>query len=238
MTPEQAAHDTAAAVVREGGRFMGDPACYARGADLGFTDFDFYIAGRAGALGDVPADVVVAALVFFAPKVVHERWDRARGVMPPRDAAAAFAGWAHEWADQHLPDGIDYARLAALLGRVVDGAPVAGAPIFAGWRTLSLPTNPKALALHHLNGVREMRGALHGAAILTVGLTPIEAMSVRSPKALKATGWDVEPLDPKPFAERWQLAEARTDRMVGRRLAVLDAAELDEFVELCGGLHS
>ena len=36
MTPEQAAHDTQAAVVRVPARFMTDSATYARGAELGF----------------------------------------------------------------------------------------------------------------------------------------------------------------------------------------------------------
>ena len=46
---------------------MTDPATYAYGAELGFEGMDFYVAGRGGALGDVPADVVAAAFVFFAP---------------------------------------------------------------------------------------------------------------------------------------------------------------------------
>ena len=58
MTPEQAAHDTAAIVVRTPAGFMTDPATFARGAALGFEGMDFYVAGRGGALGDVPADVV------------------------------------------------------------------------------------------------------------------------------------------------------------------------------------
>ena len=33
---------------------MTDPATYAYGAELGFEGMDFYVAGRGGALGDVP----------------------------------------------------------------------------------------------------------------------------------------------------------------------------------------
>ena len=78
----------------------------------------------------------------------------------------------------------------------------------------------RALALHRLNALRELRGALHGAAVLTVGLQPVEAIVVRTPRRCSSVfGWTDAPLDAAPFIERWALAEARTDRMVGRHLA-------------------
>ena len=120
---------------------------------------------------------------------------------------------------------LDWAELATLLGRVVAFAPVAGAPLFAGWRELPEPTDEPALALHRLNALRELRGALHGAAVLTVGLAPIEAIVVRTPTMIPMAGWTEVPEDASPFNERWALAEARTDRMFGRHLGVLDGDE-------------
>jgi len=72
--------------------------------------------------------------------------------------------------------------------------------------------------------------------VLTVGLTPFEAIAVRAPKMLAALGWAHDPPDPKPFNERWNLAEARTDRMLGRHLAALDEGERVELVDLLGRL--
>ena len=236
MTPEQLAHDTRDAIVRVTGGFMTDPACYACGAALGFEGMDFYVAGRAGALGDVPADVVVATLVFFSPDAIRPAWERSAPVMPRRSAAEHFATWAHTWAEEHLPDGVDYARLATLLGAIVASASVAGVPLFAAWRTLPEPSAPKALTIHRMNAIRELRGGLHGAAVLTIGLTPVEAISVRTAAMLPVFGWTDEPADPKPLHERWNLAEARTDRMLGRRLAVLDDAERTELDELLRAL--
>lgn len=236
MTPEQAAHELREAVVRIPGGFMTDAATFTRGAELGFNGLDFYASGRAGVLGEVHADIVVAALVFFAPDLVHEAWNRSAGVMPREQAAREWAGAAHAWAIEHLPDEIDWTTVAALLGRVVHSAPVAGAPLFAGWRTLAEPDDAKALALHRLNAVRELRGALHGAAVLTVGLTPIEAISVRTPTMLAVFGWPEPYPEPKALHDRWGLAEARTDRMLGRNLAVLDGDELAELVELLAPL--
>jgi hypothetical protein len=232
MTPEQAAHDLRDAVVRVPGSFMTAASTYERGAELGFQGADFYLAGRAGVLGDVPADVVVAALVFFAPRTVHDAWARSAAVMSRQRAGAEWLASGYAWAAEHLPDDVDWDTVAALLAPVVQSAPAACAPLFAALRTFDEPEEPKALALHRLNAVRELRGALHGAAVLTVGLTPVEAVVVRTPKMLRAFGWPEPHPDAEPLHARWSLAEARTDRMLGRSLAALDDDERSELVDL------
>jgi hypothetical protein len=236
VTPEQAAHDTREAIVRVPGRFMTDAGTYAHAAELGFTGADFYIAGRGSVLGDVPAGVVTAALVFFSPDVVEPAWERSASVMPRRQTAAEWAACLHADARRHAGDDVDWPALATLLGRVVAFAAVANAPLFAGWRELSEPDDAPALALHRLNALRELRGALHGAAVLTVGLAPVEALLVRTPRMVATFGWTEAPTDPAPFNDRWALAEARTDRMFGRHLAVLDADERGALVEMLGTL--
>jgi hypothetical protein len=232
MTPEQAAHDLREAIVRIPGGFMTAASTYARGTELGFEGVDFYLAGRAGVLGDVPADVAVAALVFFAPQTVHEAWARSATVMSRHQAAAEWLSTGHAWAEEHLPDEVDWDAVGVLLAPVVRAAPAAGAPLFAALRTFDEPEEPKALAIHRLNAVRELRGALHGAAVLTVGLAPVEAVVVHTPKMLRAFGWPEPYPDAEPFHARWSLAEARTDRMLGRHLSVLDDGERRELVEL------
>jgi hypothetical protein len=237
MTPEQAAHETRDAVMRAG-LFMTKPATYEYGAARGFAGMDFYVSGRGGALGEVPAGVVAAAFVFFAPELVEEGWNRSASVMPRAQAAREWAGRLHAFARENYPAEFDSATLAALLGRVVAAASVAAAPLFAGWRALPEPEDAPALALHRLNALRELRGALHGAAVLTVGLSPIEAIIVRTPTMIPMAGWEEVPEDPAPFADRWALAEARTDRMFGRNLAVLDADERGALVDLLASLKT
>jgi hypothetical protein len=234
MTPEQAAHETREAIVRGPGRFMTDADVHAYGHSLGFAGMDFYVVGRAGVLGDVPGDVAAAALVFFAPAVVCEAWERSALVMPRLDAARAWAERGFEWSRTYFDADINWARLADLLGRVVTAAPVAGAPLFAGWRRLGAPDDPKARTLFGMNALRELRGALHGAAVLTVGLTPHEAISVRTPQMTSVFGWPEPVADTAPLNERWSLAEARTDRMLGRHFGVLDETERKELVEMLG----
>ena len=236
ITAEQAAHEMRDAVVSVPGRVMMHPATYARGAELGFEGVDFYFAGRGGVLGDVPADVVTAALVFFEPGYVRTSWARSAAAMSRREAADVWAGLFYAWARENLPEDRDWLWCTEVLRQVLDAASVAGAPLFAGWCNLPQPEDLRALAIHQLNALRELRGALHGAAVLTVGLLPAEAIAVRTPKMLRVFGWPDEPIDPEPLHQRWGLAEARTDRMFGRALSVLDGDTRAALVELLGTL--
>lgn len=242
MTPDAVASATASVVSGLASHFMTDPATYVLGADLGFDGIDFYIAGRGGALGDVAGDVVASALVFFSPATVIEGWDRARSVMAPHDAARHFIGAGHDWADAHLTNDADLGRLADLLGTMIRGASPAGAPLFAAWRTQAEPgaDRPRALVLHRLNVVRELRGALHGAAVLAHGLSPHQAVSIRQPSMLGLFGWGA----PHPDAERatehseWVASEAATDRALAPAYATLTEDQRHELCDLLATLDS
>lgn len=239
MTPEEAATATAEAISGLASHFMLDPATYAAASELGFTGMDFYAVGRGGALGDVDADVVAAAFVFFNPEAIRAAWSGGRSVMEPRDAAQHWATAAHTWAEEHIPRELDTARLAQLAGRMCAAADAAGAPVFAGWRALPEPgeDRSKALALHRLNGLRELRHALHGGAVLATGLAPVQALMVRQPFMAPVFGWQ----DPAPSGEAeqavWDAAEAATNRAFGRAFEALDDEERAEFVQLVNELQ-
>jgi len=236
MDALQATTATADAVSAIGSHFMLDGGTYKAAAELGFAGLDFYVRGRGGVLGEVDADVVTAALAFFAPDQVRSLWEAGRGVMPAAEAATAFAAACHRWADRHVPEDLDAARLAELSGQVVARAGVACAPVFAGWRALDVPSDPKRAAVHHMNALRELRFALHAAAVTTAGLTPLQAMSVRSPHMIPLFGWagpvDVEGLEPV-----WQGAEDRTNEAFSAVLGELSDAERAELVDLVNALH-
>lgn len=237
MDALQAADATAAAVSTVGSHFMLDGNTYKRGAELGFAGLDFYVAGRGGVLGDVDADVVSAAFTFFEPQHVRTQWEAARSVMTPTESADAFASCCATWAEQHVPDDLDANRLAELAGRVSAAARPACAPVFAGWRALPVPTAPKAAAVHHLNSLRELRLGLHAAAVVTEGLAPLQALSVKTPQMAQLFGWpataDTEGLQP-----RWDHAEARTTAAMAHAYEGLTDAERDELADLAGALHA
>jgi len=237
MNAEEAAGANANAVSYLPAGFMLDGATYERGGELGFDGVDFYTAGRGGALGDVDGMVVAAAFVFFNPAPVVETWERTRSVMARPDAVAAFAGCLHAWARDHLPDEVDYPRLTELLGRVIADASPSGAPLFAAWRAVPEPDDPKALALQRLNVLRELRGAAHGVSVLACGLQPLEAVLIKTPFMAPVFGW----AEPFPEVESrhdvWERAEAATNVIMGRAYGALDAGERAELVDLARTAH-
>ena len=232
MTPEEAVQATKDAVVGLPAGFMMAGYTYKRGAERGFEGIDFYFAGRAGPLGDVDASVVAAALVFFNPDTVEEAWDRSRPVMARPDAVELFVECLAAWATKRLPVEVDHTRLAELLGRVTTHASVAAAPLFAAWRALPEPADPRALALQRLNVLRELRGGLHGAAVVAAGIEPRDAVVLRTPFMTGVFGWPEPHPDVSSCRAAWEQAEAATDRVVARAYAALDDSELSELVDL------
>ena len=223
-----------------GTQFMLDLDTYVYGNGLGFSDADFYVAGRGGALGDVPAGVVSAAFVFFAPDYITASWERTASVLPRAEAAAEFAGVAHRWADAHVGDDVDVARLAVLAGRLGDAASPACAPLFAGWRALDEPSpdRPKALALHRINALRELRGAVHGACIVAQGISPHAAVARRTPYMLPVFGWQEPHPTKDEVREPWALAQGSTERAIAPIFEALEPVERAEFVELVNALQA
>ncbi|HLI75285.1 MAG TPA: hypothetical protein VKU86_15535 [Acidimicrobiales bacterium] len=232
MTPEEAVRATKDAVVGLPAGFMMAGYTYKRAAESGFEGIDFYFAGRAGPLGDVDSAVVAAALVFFNPDAVKEAWERSAKVMARRDAVALFTECLTAWATRRLPEVVDHTHLAELLGRVNSHASVAAVPLFAAWRAMPEPGEPRALALHRLNVLRELRGGLHGAAVVAAGIEPRDAVVLRTPFMTGVFGWPEPHPDVSSCQASWEQAEAATERAVARAYAVLDEGELSELVDL------
>ncbi|MGY6501200.1 MAG: SCO6745 family protein [Acidimicrobiales bacterium] len=237
MDARTAAQTTADAVGGITSKFMLDGNTYKRGAELGFAGLDFYVVGRGGVLGDVPAGVVTAAFGFFHPDHVQVQWEQGTAVMSPAEAAVAFAACSETWAAEHVPDDIDVVRLGTLASTMASGARVAGAPVFAGWLTLAVPSDPKAMAVHHLNSLRELRNACHLAGVLASGLSPAEALAIKTPQMGPIFGWaELPEVDGRQ--ELWDRAEAATDRAMAHAYEVLSEPERDEFTELANALHA
>jgi len=237
MTGDEVAKATAATVSGLSSGFMLDPGTYAAGTERGFAGLDFYFAGRGGVLGDVCADVVTAAMVFFHPDHVRTQWDSCAGIMPREEASAVFAACEARWADEHLADdaGVDWRTLADLAGKVVQGAAAGGAPLFAAWRAVDGPStehSPRQAALHQMNCLRELRLARHGAAVLVSGLDLGDAVRHRTPYMAAIFGWEEAPLA-EDVPSLWDEAERLTNQASGRDYGVLDDAEAAELVRLC-----
>jgi len=190
-------------------------------------------------LGDVDADVIASGFIFWNPTQVRAQWETGRGVMAPDAAAREWAACCAAWGDTYLADLDGADRLAALLTTVVNEASPSIASVFAGWRALPLPSSPAARAAQLVNALRELRGALHGGAVLAAGVTPAEAVAYRSPMMAPLFGWDAESVTVTDDVKaRWHGAEAATDVAMGTVLSALGDAERAELVERLAGAHA
>ena len=71
-----------------GGAWMISSEAKAAGTEHGYRGWQLYLAGRAGVLGDVSADVVHATLGFLHPDLVRSGWDAGRQVAPLPETVA------------------------------------------------------------------------------------------------------------------------------------------------------
>jgi len=89
-----------------------------------------------------------------------------------------------------------------------------------------------------VNALRELRGALHGAAILATGVTPHAAVARRTPYMLPVFGWEEPHPDKEEVRAPWADAQAATERSVAPMFEALEPAERTEFVELVNALQA
>jgi hypothetical protein len=139
-----------------------------------------YFAGRSAPMGRVGAGPVAATFFVFNPalvaKLVPACWEAAS----PEDAYAARvrgvdAAYRRLLGDEALTDpGI--AEAAELLRGAVGACDPAGRPLYAAHADLDWPEVPHLALWHGLTLLREYRGDGHIAALLSAGLTGIEAL--------------------------------------------------------------
>jgi hypothetical protein len=234
MTPADCADAVALPIGKFGTAWMLAPETFGPGIEAGFSGLDYYFCGRGGALGDVHADVVAAAMALLGREVARASWEQGRAVMPPPDAAAMFAAACAEHGRRTLPDDVDLHALGDLAGRVVEAADSSGLALFAAWRAMPVPSDAKGAAAHQLNVLRELRGGAHAAAVLAHGLRPVEAaLAAGGPKQAAFLGHR------EPFPEvtdevrrAREAAERSTTAIVAPAFDALSEDERRRFVDL------
>ncbi len=160
-----------------GSKYMLDPATAEIGKAAGYSDgFSFYFAGRGGVLGDVDADVIYSAFVFFDQPLVRKMWERGVAVEGARRAGSRYAGAADAWSIALISGFAGAARFNALAAQVVASVDVGGLSLFAGLRAEPLPANPHARTYRLVTYLRELRGCLHINAVVAEGLTGLQAV--------------------------------------------------------------
>ena len=161
------------------------PEAVAAYGELGLKGRAGYFASRSAALGVVPAPVVVAAFYNFNPVLVGESIADAWSATDPAAVLAARYAAADQALRGTLGDAItspEMRRAAALLRAAAEAVigDVAGRPLFAAHAALPWPAEPHLVLWHAQTLLREYRGDAHVAALLTAGLSGVEALATHA----------------------------------------------------------
>jgi hypothetical protein len=206
------------------------------------TGREFWVVGRAGVMGSCTPEVAAGALAFHAPDHVYEAWTHLPEGMTHFGVAEHYASRVLAWGEAALTpvfDHGDLARIDTLGRRIIDAAPSALGGIFAGWRALPRPDDLGARVALTTQILREMRGAAHIHAILSVGITPLDAILASTnapprtgPGYAERMGFTGPFRDPEEVRPQRLEAEAVTARIMEAYYAVLSPEELADFGDL------
>jgi hypothetical protein len=198
-----------------GGRWLLSREVLGTAKDNGYPNgFVYYFLGRGGVLGDVDADVVNAAFGFFKPELVRTMWEQGLQVESPRAAAARYAAACAEFGRTHLSGFGGAQRFVQLAERVVDGSPIMGLALFAGWRAEARPDDAIGRAYFLTHVLREWRGSAHVVAVAASGLTPLQSILTGSgTDRAKLFGWGETFDDVSQYEAQRAECEGLTDQI-------------------------
>ena len=159
-----------------------------------------YFAGRAAPLGAVGPAPVVALFYGFAPSMVERALPAVWQLASPARALAARLDGAvaalTAVADTEAPGrSSELGEAADLARRAASGAEIGGRALGAANAALDWPDQPIAALWHAATVLREVRGDGHVAALLTAGLSGLDAHVLRTASDLDravlqpARGW-------------------------------------------------
>jgi hypothetical protein len=169
------------------GQVYFSPECHTAYEALGFgpsprlsgqvalPDGPAYFTSRGASMGQVPGEVVAATFAVFNPEIVVPCVDIGWSLTDAATISAARDDGATGQLRRILgeePEGM--ARAADLMERMTDPLRPAGRALFAGVRSMEVPTDPVGRLWRHGDMLREYRGDSHIAAWIAAGLDPIE----------------------------------------------------------------
>jgi hypothetical protein len=143
------------------------------------TYWDGYFASRAAPLGRVPAEVVHAAFYSFADGEAARHIPSAWATIPPEASITArergSAASLRRILGDEMAGSPGLARAADLTAKAATSAPTQGRVMYAGMRSLPVPSDPVARLWHSATMLREHRGDGHVAALVGARIGGTEA---------------------------------------------------------------
>jgi hypothetical protein len=187
------------------------------------TYWDGYFASRAAPLGWVPAQVVHAAFYSFADGEAARHIPSAWETIPPEASVAArvrgSAASLRRILGDELAGSPGLVRAADLTTKAATSAPTAGRVMYAGMRTLAVPSDPVARLWHSATTLREHRADGHIAALVGARIGGTEA------HVISALAMDIHP--PESFGRIHHLPK-------GQLAAVMDGLRERGLVDTDG----
>jgi hypothetical protein len=157
------------------------PEANAKFGELGLDFLAHYFASRSAPMGAVSANVVAATFYNFNPRLVASVIPAAWATAPP----ATVTQVRYEIVETALPrvlgdelsGSAELARAATTLRHVAESIPNAdGRPLYAGHAELPWPEIPIVGLWHAITLLREYRGDGHIAALVTNGVSGLDAL--------------------------------------------------------------
>jgi hypothetical protein len=232
---ETSAAATGSAMEQAVAVFMLHPETFADSIAAGYQNpLAGYVAGRGGVLGEAAGTTVGAVFAVFEPTGLSAMWDEGVAVRGAAGAAQQYWAQTAEFGRKYFSGAQGLARIADLGEKVIAATPIAGLPLFAGWRAMPLADDAADRALQVMFVLRELRAGVHFNALVISGISPIEAhMLNKGPQYAAMFGW------PEPFADgtgkkdRYdQIEQATNRRMAELFAAALTAEEAEELAQL------
>jgi hypothetical protein len=141
-------------------------------AGFGLDFLGAYVWGRAAALGEPDAGVVVSSFAVFEPGMITTAYEHARSACPRATMLAARAEATIASLGTTLGDA-DVTPVADRLAAAVIAADRTGRPLFAGLARQPWPDDPIGRLWRACELAREHRGDGHVAASIARGLDPV-----------------------------------------------------------------
>lgn len=217
------------------GVFMLHPETFAESIAAGYTNpLAGYVAGRGGVLGEATGATVGAVFAVFEPTSLGAMWDEGIAVRGAAGAAQQYWEQTAGFGRKYLAGAQGLDRIAALGEKVIAATPIAGLPLFAGWRDMPLAQDSAGRALQVMFVLRELRAGVHFNALTNSGITPVEAhMLYQGPQYTSMFGWSEPFADGADKKDRYAEIERVTNaRMTELFAAALTPAEAQELAEL------
>jgi hypothetical protein len=141
-------------------------------AALGLNFLTGYVWGRASALGEPAAGVVVSAFAVFEPGLMASAYEEGRAKVPRAEMVEVRNEATTESLRAVLGD-VDVSSVVSVLRRGIDAADGTGRPLFSGLASQPWPAHPIGQLWRACDVLREHRGDTHVAVCVAAGLGPM-----------------------------------------------------------------